>query len=53
MSSPKGQDLLPPRATDERGRLLPLTPEQLEARRKAAFQALEAVERIGDPEEQR
>ena len=37
----------PPRALDERGRLIPLSPEERRARSEAAIRALDAIEAEG------
>jgi hypothetical protein len=38
----------PPRQLDEQGRLIPLTPEEREARSKAAIRALAAIQKLPD-----
>jgi hypothetical protein len=43
----------PPRSFDESGRALPLTPEEIDQRAALALQALDALEDMGDEEEQR
>lgn len=43
----------PRRATDETGRLLPITEEELRIRNQAAIEGLMALGEIGTPEEQR
>jgi hypothetical protein len=42
----------PRRATDETGRLLPITEEELRIRNQAAIEGLKALGEIGTPEEQ-
>lgn len=44
---------LPARATDERGRLIPLTEEQRRLRVEMAMKALDDILLMGDEEEQR
>ena len=45
--------VLPRRATDERGRLIPLSPEQARLRAEEALRALDDVATIGDEDERR
>ena len=53
MSTADRSALLPNRATDDRGRLIPLTPEQIRERNAEAIRALDDVAQMGDAAEQR
>jgi excisionase family DNA binding protein len=53
MSAAAPQVTLPRRATDDRGRLIPLSPEQARLRAEEALRALDDVATIGDEDERR
>jgi hypothetical protein len=53
MSAAAPQVTLPRRATDERGRLIPLSPEQARLRAEEALRALDDVATMGDEDERR
>lgn len=50
---PNHQPVKPRRATDETGRLLPITEEELSARAPMIIEGLKALGEIGTEEEQR
>jgi len=47
------QAVLPHRSTDERGRAIPMTDEEVRARAGAVARGLEALNEMGDEHEQR
>jgi len=47
------QTVLPHRSTDERGRAIPMTEEEVRARAVEVARGLEALNEMGDEEEQR
>ncbi len=51
--TPADPTILPRRSTDERGRAIPLTKEQLRERADQAIEALNALDEIGTEQEQR
>ena len=53
MSAAAPQVTLPRRATDEHGRLIPLSPEQARLRAEEALRALDDVATMGDEDERR
>jgi hypothetical protein len=53
MSAAAPQATLPRRSTDEHGRAIPMTEAEVRARAEAVARSLEALNEMGDEEEQR